>query len=89
MRKIFADEHLSESHRAPATGVLYQRSGYFAATYGLKRGKMYALWAEGKIKGITLKAPGKLHGVRLWFVPSVEAYLARLLAEQNAEARDE
>lgn len=81
-----AAARIGDSHDTAA--VRFQRSAYFAKTYGIKRGKMYALWSNGHIKGITLKAPGSLHGVRLWFVPSVEIYLARLLAEQNPEVGD-
>lgn len=52
--------------------------------YGLKRGKLYQLVAEGRIKSVSLRKPGQRQGVRLFHMPSIQEYLMRLLVAQNS-----
>jgi hypothetical protein len=55
------------------------------AGYGISKGKAYPIIARGDIKIIRLVEPGKSRGKVLIDVASVEAYLARLAAEQAVE----
>lgn len=45
------------------------------ARFGLKRSLLYALLADGSIRGVSLKRPGRLRGKRLFYVASVRAFL--------------
>lgn len=50
--------------------------------FGIKRGILYRLIADRKIKSISFREPGKRFGCRLIYLPSVKAYLDSLLATQ-------
>jgi hypothetical protein len=43
--------------------------------FSLSRAHLYRLHAEGKIKSSCLRQRGKLRGRRLWYLPSLRAYL--------------
>ena len=52
--------------------------------YGIKRGTLYNLIAEGKVKSVVMRRKGNIHGCRLIFLASVSQYLHGLLeAQQN------
>jgi hypothetical protein len=51
--------------------------------YGIKRGCMYALLADGKIKGVLLRVRGNKSGIRLIDLASVRQYI-RHCQEQEA-----
>jgi len=51
--------------------------------FGLKRGTLYRLARERKIKSITLREPGHKFGCRLFYLPSVRAFLHQKLTEQT------
>jgi hypothetical protein len=51
--------------------------------FGIKRGLLYRLLAEGKIKSISLREPGKKSGVRLFHLASIRDWLNGLLQEQS------
>jgi hypothetical protein len=51
--------------------------------YGIKRGILYRLMNEGKIRSITLREPGRRFGCRLIYLPSVRNYLNSLLDQQS------
>ena len=44
---------------------------------GLKRGFIYRLIKDGKVKSACIKQPGKLTGCRLVWLPSLLAYIER------------
>lgn len=52
--------------------------------YGLKRGTLYNLLADGKVKGVLLRVRGQKSGVRLFDMASVRAYVLQQMAEQNS-----
>jgi hypothetical protein len=43
--------------------------------FGLSRAHCYRLSAEGKIRSASLRERGKTRGRRLWFLPSIRAFL--------------
>jgi hypothetical protein len=43
--------------------------------FGLKKGTVYNLLAAGKIRGVSLREPGRAHGCRLIHVQSVRDFL--------------
>lgn len=53
---------------------------------GLGRSYLYDLDARGEIRTIALRKPGATKGVRLIYLPSLDAFLARAAAEQEAAA---
>jgi len=53
--------------------------------YGIKRGTLYNLLNDGKIKGVLLRVRGQKSGVRLFDMASIRSYVAQQMAEQNAE----
>ncbi len=48
--------------------------------YGLKRGTLYNLLADGKIKGVLLRVRGQKSGVRLIALRSVRQYIESEMA---------
>lgn len=54
-------------------GVLpeFGRTADVQRLFGLKRGTLYGLHRQGKIKGVLLRVAGQKSGVRLWHLESV------------------
>ncbi len=50
---------------------------------GLSRTTLVELIDRREIRSITLRQPGATRGIRLFFLPSLHAYLQRLDSEQN------
>jgi len=50
--------------------------------FGIKRGTLYNLINEGKIKSVMLRRKGNVHGCRLIHLASVSQYLNGLLEQQ-------
>jgi hypothetical protein len=51
--------------------------------WGLKRGIIYRKIADGTIISVNIREPGRKFGCRLLYVPSIRAWLASLMEEQN------
>jgi len=51
--------------------------------FGIKRGTLYNLINEGKIKSVMLRRKGNIHGCRLIHLASVSQYLNQLLEQQS------
>jgi hypothetical protein len=51
--------------------------------FGIKRGTLYNLMAEGKVKSLVLRRKGNVHGCRIIHLASVSAYLNGLLENQH------
>lgn len=47
--------------------------------FGIKRGTLYNLLAEGKVKSISMRRKGSKHGCRLFYLPGISEYLHSLL----------
>ncbi len=56
--------------------------------YGIKRGTLYNLINEGKIKSVVLRRKGNVHGCRLIHLASISQYLNSLLIEQAGTAEN-
>lgn len=54
--------------------------------YGIKRGTLYNLLAEGKIKSVSMRRKGNKNGCRLFYLPGISEYLNSLLNDQNITA---
>jgi hypothetical protein len=50
--------------------------------FGLKRSLLYALLADGSIRGVSLRRRGQLRGKRLFDVASVRAFLHSQMGEE-------
>jgi hypothetical protein len=56
--------------------------------FGIKRGTLYNLLDQGKIKGAVLRQAGCLKGVRLWHMASVREYIfTQMEGPQNSLAQ--
>ena len=53
--------------------------------FGIKRGTLYNLMAEGKVKSVVLRRKGNVHGCRLIHLASVSQYLNQLLETQKTQ----
>jgi len=53
--------------------------------FGIKRGTLYNLMAEGKVKSVVLRRKGNVHGCRLIHLASVSEYLNGLLQTQQSQ----
>jgi hypothetical protein len=67
----------------PDANSEFCRMGDLRRLFGIVRSTAYLLAKEGHIKTISLRRKGQIRSIRLVSVPSVRAYLGRLLAEQN------
>jgi len=56
--------------------------------YGVKRGLLHLLVAEGKIKSCLIRRRGNVHGTRYYYMESISAYLHTLMEEQTGGARE-
>ena len=52
--------------------------------FGIKKGKLYSLHDQGKIKGVALRQTGCLKGVRLWHMASVREYIFSQMKDSAA-----
>jgi hypothetical protein len=52
--------------------------------FGIRRGTLYSLVADGKVKSVSMRRKGNKHGCRLFYLPGISAYLRSLLAAQNS-----
>ena len=50
---------------------------------GLRRGYLYALAGQGKIRSVSIRAPGKIRGTRLFHLASILAFIAKREAESH------
>ena len=53
--------------------------------FGIKRGTLYNLVAEGKVKSVSMRRKGNVHGCRLFHLASVSQYLNGLLEAQQTQ----
>ena len=51
--------------------------------YGIRRGTLYHMLKDGLIKGVSLRVRGTKQGCRLIATDSIDAYIAKMMAEQN------
>jgi hypothetical protein len=54
--------------------------------YGLRRGSLYNLHRQGKVKGVLLRAEGQKSGVRLWHLRSISDLINSQMANQQQAA---
>jgi len=52
--------------------------------FGIKKGTLYNLNDQGKIKGVVLRKAGSLKGVRLWHMASVREYILSQMQDSAA-----
>jgi hypothetical protein len=69
------------------TGVLpeFGRTGDVNRLYGIKRGTLYALNRQGKVKSCLLRVAGQKSGVRLWHLESIRQLVHGQMAAQLLE----
>jgi hypothetical protein len=58
-----------------ASNQEYGRCADVQRVFGLKRGTVYNLLADGKIRGCLLRVKGSKSGVRLIYMPSVREFI--------------
>src|SRR5262245_20611277 len=54
---------------------LFGRTKTVELIYGLRRGTLYNLQAQGKVRSVLLKVNGKKSGVRLWDLASIADFI--------------
>lgn len=83
-QKSAAESKAREPHAGTAATVLpeFGRWQDVQRQFGIKRGTLYRLIADGKIRSITLREPGRKFGCRLIHLQSVREHLHALMAKQ-------
>jgi hypothetical protein len=76
---------LQASSSAPAPLPEFGRWRDVERLFGIKRGTLYNLMAEGKVKSVVLRRKGNIHGCRLFHLASVSQYLNQLLETQKTQ----
>ena len=61
---------------SPATDAEFCDNPGAFGRFGLKRSLLYDLYAQGLIKGVSLRRRGAARGKRLWSIDSIRSYLA-------------
>ena len=51
--------------------------------FGIKRGTLYNLVKEGRVKSVSLRRKGNVHGCRLFYLASIGDHLKRLMESQE------
>ena len=54
--------------------------------FGIKRGTLYNLVAEGKVKSVSMRRKGNAYGCRLFHLESIRVYLHSLMEGQNSSS---
>jgi len=62
----------------------FGRTADATRTFGLKRGTLYNLLADGKIRGVVLRSRGQKSGCRLWEMDSIRRFIRQCQSEQEA-----
>jgi hypothetical protein len=75
---------ISHTH-GPIGELAYLRPAQVPCRYPISRAFLYERLTKGDIQSISLRKPGNTRGIRLIPVSSIEAYLAKLAAEQKDE----
>jgi hypothetical protein len=52
--------------------------------YGLRRGTLYNLRKQGRIKSVLLRVEGRKSGVRLWHLQSIRDFILSEMQSQSA-----
>ena len=74
----------AEAH-GPLSELKYLRPAQVPRRYPFSRSILYELLGAGKIESVSVRKPGGVRGIRLVSVASIEAFLAKLVAEQKDE----
>ena len=84
-QKLAAGSKAREPHAGTEGAVLpeFGRWQDVQRQFGIKRGTLYRLIADGKIRSITLREPGRKFGCRLIHLQSVREHLHALMAKQT------
>jgi hypothetical protein len=45
--------------------------------FGIKRGTLYNLLADGRVRGVVLRSRGQVTGIRLWDMASIRAFIEK------------
>ena len=53
--------------------------------YGMCRSTLDHLCMNGTVRSVVLRKPGAIRGIRLMYLPSLDAYLNQLESEQKAQ----
>lgn len=62
----------------------FGRTSDIQRLFGLKRGTLYNLSADGKIRGCLLRVRGSKSGVRLWDLASVRNFIRREMGDASS-----
>jgi len=70
------------------TGVQpeFGRTADVQRLFGLRRGSLYNLFGDGKIKGVLLRVRGQKSGVRLWHLQSIADCIRSQMAHQKCDS---
>jgi hypothetical protein len=70
------DKTTAPVQASPANDVEFCDSPGAFLRFGLRRSLLYDLYAQGLIRGVSLRRRGAQRGKRLWSVDSIRSYLA-------------
>ena len=65
------------------TAQEFGRTEHVARQFGIKRGTLYNLYGDGKVRGCVLRVRGKQKGVRLWDMQSIRDYIRSQFGPNN------
>jgi hypothetical protein len=74
MKRQMTTESVQPGNFSGATAE-FGRTADCNRQFGIKRGSLYNLHNDGKIKGCLLRVRGQKSGVRLWDMESVRTYI--------------
>jgi hypothetical protein len=71
-----SDNTTAPVQASPANDAEFCDSPGAFQRFGLRRSLLYDLYAQGLIKGVSLRRRGAARGKRLWSIDSIRSYLA-------------
>ena len=83
-KKIRPDTTTAPVEPGNFAGIMpeFGRTADLQRTFGLRRGTLYNLLADGKIKGVLLRVRGSKSGVRLWDMASARSYIRSQMKQE-------
>jgi hypothetical protein len=85
MKELTTDEIKAPSAEPQAAGLAeFGRWQDVQRLFGIKRGTLYNMLAEGKVKSVSMRRKGNKHGCRLFHLASIRDYLHSLLEIHQA-----
>lgn len=87
MKTLYRDRTVERVELGDFSGITpeFGRTKDVERLFGLKRGTLYNLFEQQKVRGCLLRVRGEKSGVRLWDISSIRQFLMSHLTENQPD----